>query len=266
MDIKRRFVDGPFGQIHIRDNGSQLTVSPPLICLHQSPKSSREFAKILPALGRSRRVIAIDNPGHGESDIPATIKDATIENYARSAWAVLDKLGVSQIDLLGHHTGVKVAVEMAFQHPKRVRRIIGISALILSQEEVDGFRTQFKPIPLDETGSRFTSLWEKSIKYRGPGVSLEDLALSYIENFRSGEAYEWGHIAAFEYAAKFAERVSQLPHPIYVINPNDMLYELTPRVMPLLKNGTLIDKPDWGYGFMDTITEDTVALLNDILG
>ncbi len=257
--IRRRFVDGPFGQVHLRDTVSG-TDAPALVCLHQSPKSSREFSKVLPALGRSRRVVAIDNPGHGESDLPPSEQDSTIENYAASAWAAIDALGLDKpIDLLGHHTGAKVAVEMAWQRPGDVRRIVLVSALILTDEETKAFADQFQPVPLDEAGTRFSKMWAASVHHRGPGVSLEDLAASFAENMRAGEAYEWGHRAAFDYTPRFAERIKTLDHPITVINPGDMLYDYTPRVMEHLRNGTLVDRPDWGFGFMDAYTEDAAA-------
>ncbi len=258
----RRFIDGPFGQVHIRiSEATGEPQHPPFVCLHQSPKSGREFLKFMHAFPTDRTVIAIDNPGHGESGIPTSIKDATIENYAKSAWSVIDALGYKQVDLLGHHTGAKVATEMAFQRGKDVRRIVMVSALVLSPEEQKAFEDQFQPIPLDKGGTRFKSMWEKCVEHRGHGVSLEDLAASFAENLRAGDAYEWGHQAAFQYNKHFVDRISSLPHPITVINPGDMLYELTPRVAPYLQNGEVINHPEWGFGFMDAYTNDVVKVL-----
>ena len=256
--IRRAFIDGPFGQVHLRTAGMDHGATP-LLCLHQSPKSSREFAKIMGVLARTRPVIAVDNPGHGESDVPASIAEATIENYAASAWAAVDALELGRVDLLGHHTGAKVAVEMAWQRPDDVRRIVLVSALILTEAETKAFRDQFQPVPLDEAGTRFARMWEASVHHRGAGVALEDLAASFAENLRAGEAYEWGHHAAFEYTPAFAERIAALDHPVTVINPGDMLYDYTPRVMERIRNGTLVDRPDWGFGFMDAHTDAAAA-------
>lgn len=249
-------MDGPFGQVHLRDAGGAGGAHRPLVCLHQSPKSGREFAKILPHLARDRRVVAIDSPGHGESDLPPSEDDATIEGFARSAWAAVDALELGRVDLLGHHTGAKVATEMAFQRPDDVGVIVMVSALVLTPEEVAAFQDQFQEIPLDEAGTRFSTMWEKSVEHRGPGVSLEDLAASFAENLRAGEAYEWGHKAAFAYNEHFPDRVAALPHRIVVLNPKDMLYDLTPRVADLLQNGRIEDHPEWGFGFMDADTEN----------
>lgn len=216
-------------------------------------------------MGAHRHVIAIDNPGHGESDIPAMEAGATIPNYARSAWAVIDGLGLGQVDLLGHHTGAKVATEMAWQRPKDIRSIVMVSALVLTAEEQAGFEAQFQPIPLDEAGTRFMNMWARCVQHRGHGVALDDLAASFAENLRAGDAYEWGHTAAFAYNAYFPDRVATLNHPITVLNPADMLFKLTPRVEPLLRNGRVIDHPEWGFGFMDAYTQGAVEAVNEAL-
>ena len=264
---RRQFVDGPFGQIHIRTANPEATGNNlPLICLHQSPKSSREFVKLMTAAPNNRTLVGIDSPGHGESDLLQTIDQATIENYAKSAWAAIDALGIDKVDLLGHHTGSKVAAEMAYQQGERVNDIVMISALVLSDEEIAYFESMFQTLEIDEAGTRFSDMWAKSVEHRGNGVSLEDLADSFAENLRAGDAYEWGHKAAFEYAPLFPDRVKALPHKITVLNPGDMLFEMTPRVAPLLQNGEVINHPEWGFGFMDAYPKDAVAAVEKALG
>lgn len=263
MDIKRQFVDTDFGQIHLRKAG-EPSGKPPLICLHQSPKSSREFIAFMQEAADDRLVIAVDSPGHGESDIPP--QQIYIEGYAKAIWQALDALGITaRVDLLGHHTGAKVACEMAYQRPARVKAIIMISALILTEDERENFKSQFKPIPLDEAGTRFSHMWSQAIKYRGPGMSLKQLAFLMAEHLRAGEAYEWGHEAAFSYTDSFAERLPSLPHPITILNPGDMLFDYTPRAANYLKNGQVVDYPNWGFGFLDTDTQKAVEVIKAAL-
>lgn len=263
--IRRSYVDGPFGQVHVHVVTPKKTSKHlPLICLHQSPKSSREFVSLIRRFD-DRIVIAIDNPGHGESDIPPKESDATIENYAASAWAVLEHMGHKKVDVLGHHTGAKVACEMAYQQPDSVGAIVMVSALVLTPEERDDFKSQFQPIPLDEEGTRFKHMWAQAMKFRGPGVTFEQLAYSMAENMRAGEAYEWGHAAAFNYTDNFAKRIKTLPHRITVLNPKDMLFDYTPRVGKLLQNGDVIDHAEWGFGFLEVDTDGAVKAVKAAL-
>ncbi len=264
---RRRFVDTDIGQIHMRITAPDAPKYLPLICLHQSPKSSREFERFMTSVSTERIVIAVDSPGHGESDLPPETPPVCIQDYARIIWQAVDQLSlkVAQFDLFGNHTGAKVAVEMAHQQQSRVRKIVMISALVLSPEEQKTFADQFSPIALDDAGSRFTHIWEQIRKYGGDVMTLEQRALSFAENIRAGEAYEWGHRAAFAYNAYFPDIIASLPHEITVLNPQDMLYEWTPRVEPLLKNGRVLDCPDWGHDALNVNTKDVIKVVEEVL-
>jgi pimeloyl-ACP methyl ester carboxylesterase len=260
--IIRKFVDTEFGQMHCRMAG-EASDKNTLICLHQSPKSTREFIPFIKIAANDRRVVGVDNLGHGESDVPDG--PVGIEGYARAVWAVIDALDLGRVDLVGYHTGTKVAAEMAWQRPDNVGRIVMISALVTTEKERDAFKSDFQPVPLDEAGTRFTRIWERSLHYRGPGVTLEMLASSLAESVRAGDAYKWGHDAAFEYSEVFPERLASLPHPVTVLNPKDMLFDYTNRVRPYVKNGVVIDHLEWGGGFLETDPSGAVAAVKAAL-
>lgn len=249
IKIRRQFVDADYGQMHMRVAGAPSDKRA-LLCLHQSPKSSREFINFMPLAATDRQVIAIDSPGHGESDIPEN--PIGIEGYAREIWSAIDALGLKNIDIVGYHTGSLVGAEMAAQRPKSVGGIVMISATVLTPEEDAAFAAQFEPVPLDEAGTRFSNMWAKCIKYRGKGVSLENLAFLMAEYLRAGDDYERGHQAAFQYTAQFITHLRTLPHKITVLNPNDLLFEYTKRAAPLLRNGAVVDHMEWELGFLDT--------------
>ena len=64
----RHFFNTQFGDVHYIDVGS--SENPPLVLLHQTPRSIDEFADVIPLLAAEHRVVAMDNPGYGCSDIP----------------------------------------------------------------------------------------------------------------------------------------------------------------------------------------------------
>ncbi len=261
----RRFVEGRYGQLHVRFARPLVESARPLACLHMSPKSGRIFANFVESAATDRIVLAHDYPGFGESDPPPATPHVSIEDYAKSLWDVADALELQRIDLLGYHTGVEVAAEAARQCPDRVGTIVMISAPVFTAVEIKQMQAAYAEIPLDIAGTRFRKMWESVVRHRGPGMTLEMMAMSFAENLRAGENYEWGHRAAFDYAARFVEVVSALPHRIVVINPNDDLVEQTPRIKPLLQNGTVLEKPDWGHGFLDAMTADAVATVKAAL-
>ena len=127
--MRRQFVDTDFGQIHVRTSGAAKPGVLPLVLLHQSPKSAREFEHFIAASG-DRAIIAPDTLGHGESDMPPSSPDVTIQDYAKCQLQALDALGVAKADLFGNHTGALVAAEMARQQPELIGQIIIIIIII----------------------------------------------------------------------------------------------------------------------------------------
>lgn len=261
--VKRTYVDGPFGQVHCRVAMPQNATRPPLVLLHMSPKSSREFDTAMPFLARDRIVIAPDNPGHGESDPTSTAP--SINDFARSCVDAVTSITSEPAHLLGYHTGSMVAVEMATMNPDSVLSLTLVSAPIFSERELEEMREYFTPIPIDEEGSRFSIQWQKAVEHRGPGMTLEMVAESYAENMRGGENYEWGHQAAFDYSSEFGTKLAALDHAIFVMNPADSCYEATLRCDDMLKNGHRANFPEWGQELFMAYPEDSArTVLNFI--
>lgn len=260
--VRRAYTDGHYGQLHFRIAQPETPTSlPPLYCLHQSPKCGLEFETLMGVTGDERIVVAPDYPGYGQSDAPPGEHLATVPAYADACWQVAEALGHGRIDLFGNHTGAKVAAAMALSRPHAVGEIVMVSAALLTPEERAWFSDYFTPIPLDEAGTRFTTMWERILKRRGPGATLEMLSQSFMMNLLGGEAYEWGHVAAFAYDNPFVEALKTLPHRITILNPADDLADCTRRAASLLRNGEIIECPQWGYNFMDVWPAEVAALI-----
>ena len=119
--IRRRFADLPDGQIHYREAGTGGPA--PLVMLHSAAASSRVLEPLLAVLGRTRRVLAPDLPGCGDSTaLPG--EETSVEAMADRLAAGLDALGLEAVDAYGLHLGARIAVELSHRHPGRVRRLI----------------------------------------------------------------------------------------------------------------------------------------------
>src|SRR5215510_6053535 len=71
-----------------------------------------------------RRVIALDNRGHGASSKlydPAAYHSATMAEDVR---ALLDHLGLARADVMGYSMGARITAYLALAHPDRVRSIV----------------------------------------------------------------------------------------------------------------------------------------------
>jgi pimeloyl-ACP methyl ester carboxylesterase len=95
----------------------------PLLCLHGLGGTKASFLPTVAALASSRRVIAVDLPGFGESAKPfAAAYDAPY--FARAVRDLLDELGIGRADLVGNSMGGRVALEAGLLHPDRVGGIV----------------------------------------------------------------------------------------------------------------------------------------------
>jgi len=99
----------------------------PLLLLHGGLGSTDMFrSSLLPALAKTRQVIAVDLQGHGRT----TLGDRPIDlvDIGNDLAVVLDKLGFKQVDVAGYSFGGGAGLRLAIQHPTLVRRLAVISA------------------------------------------------------------------------------------------------------------------------------------------
>jgi pimeloyl-ACP methyl ester carboxylesterase len=100
----------------------------PILLVHGFA-SSKEVNWVQPAwvttLTRAgRRVIALDNRGHGQSTKLYDPADYHTDRMAEDARALLDHLGLSRADALGYSMGARITAFLAQAHPERVRSAI----------------------------------------------------------------------------------------------------------------------------------------------
>jgi len=93
----------------------------PLVLLHGLFGSADNWGSIAKHFSQHYQVISVDLRNHGRSPHSDT---QTYPDMADDLLAVLDALGLSQVHLLGHSLGGKVAMQFATQYPERVRRLI----------------------------------------------------------------------------------------------------------------------------------------------
>jgi pimeloyl-ACP methyl ester carboxylesterase len=81
---------------------------------------------LLPGLAATRRVIAVEQQGHGRTaDIDRAF---TYEQMADDTAALLAHLGVDNADVAGYSMGGGIALQLAIRHPAVVRKLVVASA------------------------------------------------------------------------------------------------------------------------------------------
>lgn len=250
VHVRRMYVDCRHGQMHLRTafsgNGGfdELT---PLVCLHQSPMSGRVFERFMPLMGTDRTVYAPDTPGFGESDPPPA--QPAIADYAAAIGDFLDHLRLRRVDLLGYHTGAAIAAELAIARSEQVRRVVMVAVPVFDAAERQAFDRARWPAPLREDGTHLVEEWQRSLRWRDPGVTLEQLAASFADKLRNGPRAWWGASAAMHWAA--AQRLPLLAQPVQVLRPRDDLWDVTSRAAALMPGATFVDLPKHGFGLFE---------------
>jgi pimeloyl-ACP methyl ester carboxylesterase len=110
----------------------------PVVLLHGASlgSSADVWTRNLPALAQhGLRIVAVDLPGFGGTDNPP---DPSVGYRKRFVIAFMDALGIERASLVGHSQSGRVAVDLAFDHPQRIAKVVvlGTGSLLppLSQE------------------------------------------------------------------------------------------------------------------------------------
>jgi pimeloyl-ACP methyl ester carboxylesterase len=93
----------------------------PLFLLHGWPQTWWAWSKVMPSLAEHYRVIAVDLPGIGGSDKPASGYDK--KTMALDIYALATALGYTQINIAGHDIGAQVAFSFAVNHPAATKKV-----------------------------------------------------------------------------------------------------------------------------------------------
>lgn len=253
----RGYARGPFGLVHFWDSAG-LVRSPraplPLVLLHQSPQSARQFqAAFMPLVARGVRFVAIDTPGFGFSDPSPTMP--RLEDWAPAVVAVLDHLRIERADVLGHHTGALIGTEVALQAPARVRRLILNGPFPVTEAERREFiaasdERHDRDAPA-VSGQHLASSFATRVRMWGTDTPPDPVVLTRIvaEKYQTLGPYTWGHDVAFRY--DHAAALARLRHPTLVLtNTGDDIYALAKRAMTL--------RPDFAYRELQGGSHDIV--------
>lgn len=245
--MKRFYLDGPFGQIH----GRRVGEGPPVLLLHQSPLSARQFAKAMPYLARAGfEAIAIDTPGLGGSDpSPAP---PTIENFALAPLAVMEALSLSRAHVVGHHTGATIAGCFAARHPARVDRLVLHGYPLLTQAEIDHFLAfGLGPLQLREDGAHLLEVWERRLKVSPGWTDLEMMHDAVMDDLAAWRTAWHGHDAVFRHP--HAPDLAAIQAPTLLLsNTGDDLHQPMQHVRAA--------RPDFDYVALEGGNHDFIEL------
>jgi len=117
----------------------------------------------------ARRVIALDNRGHGRSSKLYDPADYDTALMAGDVRALLDHLGIERADVMGYSMGARITAFLALEHPDRVRSaILGglgirlVDGVGLSPHIADALLAPSREDVTDPTGLTFRAFAEQT--------------------------------------------------------------------------------------------------------
>jgi pimeloyl-ACP methyl ester carboxylesterase len=106
------------------ERGTADPGSPALVLCHGFTGSSHDFALQMDELAARRRVVVLDQRGHGHSTRTGTLEGYTIDQLVDDLVAFLDAVGGGPVDLLGHSMGGRVVMGVALSRPDLVGSLV----------------------------------------------------------------------------------------------------------------------------------------------
>lgn len=118
----------------------------PILLIHGFA-SSKEMNWVTPGwvdtlLKDGRRVIALDNRGHGESEKIYEKEAYGADVMSGDAARLIDHLGLERVDVMGYSMGARISAFLSLAHPEKVRSVvlgglgIGLVRGVGGQEEI----------------------------------------------------------------------------------------------------------------------------------
>ena len=166
----------------------------PIVLLHGAFMTiDMNWGQLIPELSKTRKVIAIELQGHGHTQFSdRKLSHATL---ASDVEGVMDYLKIDSADVAGFSFGGAIAYQFAIQSPKRLRKLVIISATYKSNgwlPEINNAFKNMKPelfantpmkaaydaVAPDKT--KWTKFLEQMIAYAGVPFNMGETNISKI--------------------------------------------------------------------------------------
>lgn len=226
------YVTLPRGQLRIRRNHD--AAGRPVIVQHDAAGSSEIVHALAAGFIGKRPVIAINLPGHGESDNTMGSGKVTVTGYAKALLQALDALGIDEADVLGTWGGGLVGLELAHLAPRRIKHVAMADALYHDAGELKRLRAHYTPdIRPVWYGGHLLEAWyfmrdqglfwpwfdrtKKGIIRKEPYLDPHMVNARVLELFRSEGM--WRHAYQAHFAYPYAQRLRSARIPMAFCAP-----------------------------------------------
>ena len=227
----QQMVDVPGGQLRVRRNAD--ATGRLVLVQHDAASSSDQVDPVSRSFIGRRPVLAIDLPGHGESDNTIGTENVTVERYVETVRQALDALGVQACDFYGMWGGGLVGLELALQDT-RVKRLVMSDVLWHTRELREELKSQYTPaIEPVWYGGHLLHAWhllrdqglfwpwfrrnKQGILWKDPHVDPDMVHLRLVNLFKAPVMWRLAYQSHFSYPVE--ERLARVQQPTLLCAP-----------------------------------------------
>jgi pimeloyl-ACP methyl ester carboxylesterase len=121
--VTHRYVDLPSARLHVAEAGEGA----PIVLLHGWPQHWWIWRRVIPELARDHRLICPDLRGFGWSEAPRGRYE--MSEFADDVVALLDRLGLDEVDLIGHDWGGYTGFLLCLGASERIRHYLALGVV-----------------------------------------------------------------------------------------------------------------------------------------
>jgi pimeloyl-ACP methyl ester carboxylesterase len=151
--------------------GSDDRTSLPILALHGWLDNASSFDLLIPHLPARQRVVALDLPGHGQSEHRPPGVNAYFIDYVPIVFDVADRLGWERLILMGHSMGAGIGTLAAGTLAERIAGLILIDGMGPLSEVDEGAPARLRSFLQERTG--FGANGRERKARTGNGVSAD---------------------------------------------------------------------------------------------
>lgn len=185
---------------------------------------------LIPEVVGSRQIVAVELQGHGHTPSHPE-RTPAFEKSADDVAALLRRLGVDRVDVLGFSNGASTAMRLAMRHPNLVRRQIIASTMYRRDGMPDGFWDGFDDADISQMPEPYLAA-DREINPGDPDHQqlLFDLDVTQMRNFTDWPA---GDLAAMHTPTLFVSADRDVVLPAHTVE----MANLAPDARPPLPAG-----------------------------
>jgi pimeloyl-ACP methyl ester carboxylesterase len=242
-------------KLYYEIHGTAEGKKPPLILVHGGGSTiETSFAKVMPTLAKTRRVIAFEQQGHGHT---ADIIDRpfAFEQTADDTAALMQHLNVEKADFFGYSNGGNVILQIAIRHSHLVRKLIVASAMYKRDGLYPGFWESMKNARLQEMPAELRDAYLRVAPNPENLPLFHDKCVARMLEFKDLKPEE---IQSIDAPTMVLIGDADIVRPEHGVEMYRLLPHAQLAILPGTDHMTLVERADWLVSMTETFLDTPI--------